>query len=314
MLKYKKNPVIINKIIDLIKMPINFFKLKYKFNNVESLSCNPFFIIGSGRSGNTLLRAMLCNNKLISIPPESYVLGDMGRKFKRFNYLPWKELVEIIIGELESHSQFYTWGVNFHDAYYKLLNIPTKQKTLDKIIDEIYLTYSKKYFPEAKIWGDKTPQNVFSLDMINKIFPNAKYIHIIRDGRDVVNSYLKIKRYDNVEKACNRWLNSIELVNKFKKKKSNSNFIELKYEKLVKNPEIEIKRVCNFLNISYDEIMLKPYLNKEKLGDVDKLEHHYGLNRQINSDSIGKWKEGLNKKEKEICTKLLNEELKKLGY
>ena len=314
-MKYNQNnyPLFLYKLYDHCKLIKNIFTDRKKIKN--NSNCNsPFFIIGSGRSGNTLLRAVLCNHSKISIPPESYVLPNMVRKFKSYNYLPWKELIKIIIGELESHNQFYTWEIDISPVYQRLLKIDNKDRTLQTIVNEIYTYYSEEKFPGFEIWGDKTPLNTLNLGWINKLYPNAKYIHIIRDGRDVVSSYLKMGRYDTVEEACQRWNNSINLAKKFGSNKGERQYYEIRYENFVTNPKDEINKVCNFLNIEYEKGMTDHRNSIDVLGDVKKLKHHNNLKRPINDDSIEKWKKNLNKKEKCLTNKYLEENLQKLGY
>ena len=248
-------PIFIYKIYDSFEFVKNLFK-KHPINN-NNLSCTPFFIIGSGRSGNTLLRSILCNHKEISIPPESYVLKDIFRKYKTFNFLNWEDKIKLILGEFESHEEFYTWEIDLQPVYRKLLLIDDEKRTLSNIIDEIYKHYSEIKFPEANIWGDKTPINTLYLHWIYKMFPNAKYIHLIRDGRDVVSSYLKMGRYNNIQEAADRWSKSIKKSQELSKRTNQDQYYELYYEEMVSNPKEEIKKLCSFLNIEFDENILK---------------------------------------------------------
>lgn len=308
----RKYPLFLYKIYDNLKLIRNLFFNQKKIKN-ENDNNSPFFIIGSGRSGNTLLRAVLCNHSKISIPPESYVLPNMVRKFKSYNYLPWRELIKIIVGELESHNQFFTWEIDISPVYQKLLKVDKQNQTLQTIVNEIYTYYSEEKFPNFEIWGDKTPLNTLNLDWLNKLYPNAKYIHIIRDGRDVVSSYLKMGRYNNTEDACRRWNKSIELGRKFGVDKGN-NYYEIRYEEFVTSPKEEIKKVCNFLNIKHENGITNHKENNDILGDVNKLEHHNNLSRPINNDSIGKYERNLDKNEIKKIVSLIKDNLVELNY
>jgi hypothetical protein len=308
----RKYPLFLYKIYDNLKITRNLFLNEKKIKNDNNNS--PFFIIGSGRSGNTLLRAVLCNHSKISIPPESYVLPKMVRKFKSYNYLPWRELIKIIVGELESHNQYFTWELDISPVYQRLLKIDKKDRTLQTIVNEIYTYYSEEKFPGFEIWGDKTPLNTLNLGWLNQLFPNAKHIHIIRDGRDVVSSYLKMGRYDNIEDACWRWNRSIELGQKFGNDKSKENYCEVRYEDFVTNPKKEIKEICKFLDIKYEDRMTDHRENIDVLGDVNKLKHHNNLSRAINDNSIGKYKQNLNKNQIEKMIRLIKDNLIKLNY
>ena len=307
------SPLYIHKIYNRLKSFQNPFSNRYQVINDESnLSCIPFFIIGSGRSGNTLLRSILSGNSDISIPPESYRIPFAIKKFHIFNNRDWEDIVPQVLKEFEDCKEFYTWEIDIRDAQKRLENIADSKRTLSNIFDELFCTYAEKHSPGSKIWGDKTPMNTLYLDWIGTVFPRSKFIHIIRDGRDVASSYLKMERYDTILEAANRWINSIESAQSFGSK-IKENYIEIRYEELVTKPEEVIKDTCDFLDIDYDSKMLDHTKQVKKLGDTDK-EHHSNLSKPISSDSVGKWRNNLSESDQESITKLLHKHLQRLGY
>ncbi len=307
------SPLYIHKIYNRLKSFQNPFSNRYQVINDESnLSCIPFFIIGSGRSGNTLLRSILSGNSDISIPPESYRIPFAIKKFHIFNNRDWEDIVPQVLKEFEDCKEFYTWEIDITDAQKRLENIADSKRTLSNIFDELFCTYTEKHSPGSKIWGDKTPMNTLYLDWIGTVFPRSKFIHIIRDGRDVASSYLKMERYDTILEAANRWINSIESAQSFGSK-IKENYIEIRYEELVTKPEEVIKDTCDFLDIDYDSKMLDHTKQVKKLGDTDK-EHHSNLSKPISSDSVGKWRNNLSESDQESITKLLHKHLQRLGY
>ena len=307
------SPLYIHKIYNRLKSFQNPFSNRYQVINDESnLSCIPFFIIGSGRSGNTLLRSILSGNSDISIPPESYRIPFAIKKFHILNNRDWEDIVSQVLKEFEDCKEFYTWEIDITDVQKRLENIADSKKTLSNIFDELFCTYTEKHSPGSKIWGDKTPMNTLYLDWIGTVFPRSKFIHIIRDGRDVASSYLKMERYDTILEAANRWINSIESAQSFGSK-IKENYIEIRYEELVTKPEEVIKDTCDFLDIDYDSKMLDHTKQVKKLGDTDK-EHHSNLSKPISSDSVGKWRNNLSESDQESITKLLHKHLQRLGY
>ena len=307
------SPLYIHKIYNRLKSFQNPFSNRYQVINDESnLSCIPFFIIGSGRSGNTLLRSILSGNSDISIPPESYRIPFAIKKFHILNNRDWEDIVSQVLKEFEDCKEFYTWEIDITDVQKRLENIADSKRTLSNIFDELFCTYTEKHSPGSKIWGDKTPMNTLYLDWIGTVFPRSKFIHIIRDGRDVASSYLKMDRYDTILEAANRWINSIESAQSFGSK-IKENYIEIRYEELVTKPEEVIKDTCDFLDIAYDSKMLDHTKQVKKLGDTDK-EHHSNLSKPISSDSVGKWRNNLSESDQESITKLLHKHLQRLGY
>lgn len=303
----------VHKIYNRIKSFQNPFSNRYQIVNDESnLSCIPFFIIGSGRSGNTLLRSILSGNSDISIPPESYRLPFAIKRFHISNNRDWKELFPEVLDEFKNCKEFYTWDINLQDVHNRLDSIAESKRTLSNIFDELYCTYSEKHNPDSKLWGDKTPLNTLYLDWISSVFPQSKFIHIIRDGRDVVSSYLEMKRYSSVDEASKRWNHSINFAQRFGSKIGES-YMEIRYESLVNKPKEVIMEVCNFLDVEYNSKILDHTSQIDKMGDTDK-SHHSNLSKPISSESVGKWKNNLSENNQKRVTKLLYTSLHRLGY
>ena len=165
------SPLYIHKIYNRLKSFQNPFSNRYQVINDESnLSCIPFFIIGSGRSGNTLLRSILSGNSDISIPPESYRIPFAIKKFHIFNNRDWDNLISQVLKEFKDCKEFYTWEIDITDVQKRLEDIADSKRTLSNIFDELFCTYAEKHSPGSKIWGDKTPMNTLYLDWIGTVF------------------------------------------------------------------------------------------------------------------------------------------------
>lgn len=301
-----KVPLFVVRLNDTLKLVFRFFFNRSKFTNTHEFE-EPFFIIGSGRSGNTLLRSILVSSNEISIPPESYVWPRIIRKFSTYSFLPWDVLSSIVISEFESFKEFYTWEINIHSAYLKAKNLPKTQRTLSNVLNIVYSTYNDEKNIKVNRWGDKTPINTIYINKILKIFPKAQYIHILRDPRDVVCSYVKAGLYDNYEDAASFWKEATKKAEWLKRKLPKNQFYEIKYENLVQNPEHEIKEICKFLNITYSDKLLNFWKNTESLGDVKYGNHHKNVGNPISASSIGKWKEVLSNEDLDKINRIIKE-------
>ncbi|MCP4424416.1 MAG: sulfotransferase [Chloroflexi bacterium] len=286
---------------------------RYPLQNGRSVGIRPFFIIGSGRSGNTLLRAMLTTHDDLSIPPESYVLGAVVREYNRYSFLPWHILSRLVISRFESHHQFHAWEISLRSVYQSALDLQPDQRTLAHLLDLIYRVYSAQKRPSAQRWGDKTPSNTLRLDELELVFPQAQYIHMIRDGRDVVSSYLQAGIYREIEQAAHRWRVSVERGRQLGRKIGDGRYMEVRYEALVADPEAELRGVCLFLDIEFQSDMLDFWQTADQLGDAN-LPHHANVKNPINLASIGRWRENLTAVEQELVQQLLGPTLDALGY
>ena len=279
----------------------------------EALSCNPFFIIGSGRSGNTLLRAMLVAHPDLSIPPESFVLPAVIRKFYRYDYILWPDLAWMVITEFETYPEFRFWELDTRELYERALALPEKERSLAKLLDLIYVAYEEKHQPGAKRWGDKTPMNTLCLERLNWVYPNAQYIHIIRDGRDVAASYLAAGIFPDLKSACARWVTSIERAQEFGKRVGPERYCEVRYEGLVRNPAPCLQNLSAFLEVTYSEIMLDFWKVSDQLGDTQQ-KHHTNLKNPVNPKSIGRWREKFDGDTQGQMDQWLRGKLRELGY
>lgn len=161
----------------------------------------------------------------------------------------------------------------------------------------------------------KAPKYILFLDEIFKYFPNTKFIHIIRDGRDVVASmqqyYEKLegKRYP-LGYCARLWAVAI---NQGKKHRLNKNYMEIRYEDLLDNPYKIMKRVAKFLQI-------KP-LSKQKIVSFHKQidstkipTHKTQISKGLYKSKIGRWKNDFSEKDKEEFNKIAGNILRELKY
>jgi protein-tyrosine sulfotransferase len=298
--KFKSSlPIFAVLLFEKFKLFLAVFK-SYKIKNPHS----PLLIIGSGRSGNTLLRSMLTQGGEIVFPPESYVWPRLYRKSLALSELNWEDYSKIVLGEFISYKEFYTWDYDLTHLFQEVLLLPKSEQNLGGIINLIYTDYAKKFSNQENIrWGDKTPINTIYIDKIIKIFPKAKIIHIVRDPRDVASSYVKAGLEKDYKSAIEIWDLSVSKANKLKNILPRDQFIEVKYEDLVRNPEIVLKNVCDFSNLNFSVEMLDFWKNFDNLGDTNKHEHHKNLSNPLSTDSIGKWKKSINSEvEKELLS------------
>jgi protein-tyrosine sulfotransferase len=275
----------------------------------------PFFIIGAARSGNTLLRALLVGHSEISIPPESYVLGGIIRQWDRHNFRDWNELVDSVIGEFESHPEFSTWEIDLAPVRDNLHVFNPNQRSLAKIVDAIYRHYSAVKFPGFRMWGDKTPLNTERIILIDRVFPAARHIHMLRDGRDAVSSAVKAGMFDgSVEGACRSWQLRTRNALQLGRRIGVGRYLELRYEDLVSGPRDAVVRVCDFLGVDFEEQMMAHDRAFGNMGDTQTLDHHAQVGQAVTTDSVGKWRERLTDAQAHTVERILHKDLSRLGY
>jgi len=281
------------------------------------LHCNediaPFFIVGAGRSGTTLLRRILVASRQVHIPPETYVLSQVIEHYCRNAYLDWSTLVQQCMALFELHPEFATFHISVRPLLPGLLALPEKERSLARILDMFYRYHAEQTGVNCERWGDKTPINTFALNDIYAVFPKARFIHLLRDGVDVVHSYVSTGLIPNIEHAAERWRDAVKLAHDFSVKHAGA-CIELRYEALSCDSNIEMDRVCAFLNIHYDESMIDQLEHTSVMGDMSTYEHYQHANEAVSSRYVGKGRETLSGEQQQRINKVIGDTLKAMGY
>ncbi len=298
-------------------LPGNRFPLA---DTADTLSCQPLMFVSAGRSGTTLLRSMLVTGGEIAIPPESYALSFAALQYQAMQEQSWYNLVRLIVSLFEGLESFKLWEMSMHPVYVKARSLPPAERSLARIIDLIFLEYAAQHVPNAHLWGDQTIQNAQRLPWIMQTFPQARYLHVLRDGRDVIGSYLKnreaipyVDNSDIIEFALERWRSAVQAATNAKKQLPAEQFLEIRYEDLVQSPEPVLQRVCNFAGIHCTPQMLNYWQSDTTVEDRYQ-SFHQNLKKPVFASSIGSWQTRLNDPQKEQIQRELGSLLTQTGY
>jgi hypothetical protein len=245
------------------------------------------FIVGCGRSGNTLLRRLLMENFDIYLPSETYVLPRQVNQYCFSAHLKWPEKVDTILSMLENHPEFETFGIDSVSEFkVAAKKWPVDQQSFLDLIKGLYKWLGEKSNAPGNWLGDKTPLNTLNLGILHNAFPKAKFIFLERDPVDVVQSYLEAGLYQNAGDAADRWRRSLKCWQSFRKLKSEKDFLELRYEDLVADPIAALEKIGNQFCIP--ERKEEKKIEPTALGDVGSRQHHSNVQNTPSTTSIGK--------------------------
>ena len=275
----------------------------------------PFFIVGSGHCGTTLLRAMLEAHPGVHIPPEN-PLGGVVRDYRRYSRLPWNAVLRVTLGGLAFRHRWELFGLPLGPLVGKLNALPPVDRNLATVLDALYRAHTAQYKPSAERWGDKTPGNVFALDALRAVFPDLRVIHMLRDGRDVVRSYMIATRGDvggNLPGAAGRWLRAVHAGRAFGARYPGL-YLEVRYEELVHDPNATSQRVATFLGIELHERMLRHHELDLPLDDIKGFAHLDGVRGPVHKTAIGRWRTTFDAAQITELHRLMGPTLEELGY
>ncbi len=270
----------------------------------------PFFIIGSGRSGTTLLRMILCSHSKITIPPETWYIIPLVKELpinKMLDRLQISRAIDIVT----SHYRWPDMGISTKELISKINDL--KVLFLKDILNIIYDSHLKLHGKSR--WGDKTPPYIQIVPELNALYPDAKFIHLIRDGRDVTKSFHDKRWFGPfLHKNVKEWKSSINISATYKNKEYSNRIIEIKYENLVTNIEDVVRKICLFIDESFEPQMLQWRKNIKDNVPLREIDIHNKLFRPPRHSDLYRWQRELNKKEIFIIEAHLKRELNVAGY
>lgn len=186
---------------------------------------------------------MLDSHPELAIPPESHFLA----AFLREPLTP-----QGFLDLLSTHERFAKWELPIEEVSEAF----SEQGVSDapSAIRTLYSTYAKR---EGKPrWGDKTPGYVRRVRELGELLPEAHFIHLIRDGRDVALSWMQTPfSPGSVAETAERWRRFVRMGRKGGSELI-GRYLEVKYERLVAEPEVVLREVCAFIDIRFDPVML----------------------------------------------------------
>jgi poly-gamma-glutamate synthesis protein (capsule biosynthesis protein) len=258
--------------------------------NIKKNCDTPFLIVGAGSSGSTLLSVLLDKHPLIACGPEISVFNkrEIYGDYSHFQKLlpKWIEYGLATDGQAEYREFFFNL-----DAYFLskelLINLALKTNSLRSFFDAFFGIYLDKRNKE--IWGEKTGSNAYCIREFKKLYPKARIIHIVRDGRDVVCSLLR--RPNNSPYHCvSHWLFNASSAIAARKMEE---YLEIKYEDLVNNPERCLRKICEHIGVEYNHSMMSAdageYWKKNAGQNIHSSWNATPLSNHISKGSISRY-------------------------
>ncbi|NHZ84676.1 MAG: hypothetical protein GWP19_02210, partial [Planctomycetia bacterium] len=282
----------------------------------DILNQNPIFIAGAHKSGTSLLRSLLDGHSSIyAIPIETHyfqlvkfwVDNEYRKQFPKI--LSNEQLILRFINWIDKSnkskdklSDSITMNVFDLKKFKKIISKCEKDDSdkirIQKYFAAIYYSQFSKQIPANIRIVEKSVENAeFAVDLA-QYFPNAKFIHILRNP---YSNFVSLRKYKSIKFGYPIMRRIIRtLYNNYyflsHNKRRINNYYVLKYEDLVSDPRREIERLCNFLNLTFEEILLTPTsLGKLWAGNSTSGTQFWG----IDTSTLNHWKSNIS--DFEVC-------------
>ncbi len=200
---------------------------------------------------------------------------------------------------------------------------------LGEALRALYGLYAERFGKPR--WGDKTPHYLRRMTLIQGLLPEAHFIHIIRDGRDVA---LSVKDLwfgpDSVEEAARRWQSGIDKARRQARKLPH--YLEVRYEDLVLDTESTLRKIGDFADLPWSPSMLDYHKTAdERLSEMERHNTapdgervrrgpernailHSLTSKPPQRDRIGRWRQEMTAAHRQSFEKVAGETLRGLGY
>ncbi len=270
----------------------------------------PVFV-GSGRSGTTLLRNMFDAHPRLAMCHEAQFVGRLAGRRSRYETGGTLD-TEALVTDLMANSNFRRQGIDETTVRRGLVEAgPTSLAGGIRTIFDLYAMAHGK-----DLYGDKTPGYVTQIAEIADLLPEARFVHIVRDGRDVATSYLDRSEWGpaTMAEAALYWESRVLRGRRAGSALGPERYREVRYEDLVDDPEAVIRSLCGYLGLDFDPAMLRYHEKGEAfVASTKDPEAFTGLTRPV-TRGMRDWRSQMTEDDMALFEAIAGELLADLGY
>ena len=267
----------------------------------------PLLVLGVRRSGTTLLRVMLDRHPELAVPDESYFVPQLADRHLR--HIDPDEFVD----DLRRIDTLAEWNVPLDKVRARL----TERMPIGAAIATVYAVYAEERGKPR--WGDKTPMYMQNLRLLERLFPDALFVHLIRDGRDAALSFLSMPQGLMTETwmqprdpaaFASQWRAEVKAARRLGRRVGDERYLEVRYEDLVGDVESVLRRISAFARLSYEPAMTDYVGNVE---GISAKPHQQSL-RQPPTAGLRDWRLQMSPEDVGAFDRVAGDLLDDLGY
>lgn len=243
---------------------------------------------------------MLNAHPHVAVPPESRFIVEL--------YRDDEVSVDSFLSSLAAHTRFEAWELPIESVRGQLEG--RAEVPYADAITACYRAYASARGKER--WGDKTPRYIEHIPFLSGLFPEACFVHLVRDGRDVALSYADVPfGPKTVTKAAQLWASRVSKGLRTGRTLPSGHYVELRYEELVDEPEKQTRVLCDFLELEFAPEMLEPGRAHR---EVLKRAATYNPRVTEKISRTRSWTEQMPRSQVELFEAVAGDTLSKLGY
>jgi Sulfotransferase family len=270
----------------------------------------PVFLVGSPRSGTTLLSTMLHAHPRIAMPPETSFLLMAYQGREQFGDLTVeqnrRDLARFMTGK---GTRFVDLGLDRKQVMDEIVAAPP---SVGSAAGTIWRAFARSRGKPR--WGDKRPAYWRDVGMIRRTFPDAQIVHLVRDGRACVASLKKVEWWTTgAIGGMATWTLADRELRRAGRRLPSDSYYRLRYEDLLGDPKHELDQLCGFLGEEFDEAMLDYAEAAEDIVPARK-RWHARTRGALNPARIEAWRTQLDPAEIGLFERVSGRALQRNGY
>jgi hypothetical protein len=269
------------------------------------------FVVGEARSGTTLLRVMLDAHPQLAIPPESYFVTGLypfRSRYERAGALDLRRFA----ADLQGLRKFREWDLPA-DSLATAFAEPMPGGTYADAIRLLYGTYAEAHGKPR--YGDKSPGYVSRMGLLAALFPEARFVHIVRDPRSVALSLVEMPKEwgtRTVPEGAARWRHRVGRGHAEGVALGADRYLEIRYEDLVADSERELRRILEFVLLPWDDAVLR--YAERGLSRVPPASRAIHGNVGRAPTATRDWREQMSREDLEAVEAIAGDLLAEMGY
>lgn len=281
-------------------------------------------VVGCPRSGTTLLTVMLDSHPAMAMLPETAFLPHLAPLAAKPGGPSLPEFFRLVTTDRWGRSNWNDIGIDRLVYWRRLCELETFSLTAAlRVLYGIYADALGK-----PLFGEKTPADTHCMPLIEALLPEARFIHLIRDPRDVVLSINKTSIARSVEETAQVWVDAVSVARESAGQVRH--YHEVLFEDLVRNPEDQLHAVCRFLDLPYSSRMLEYEASGARhvnhLGDrmhssllamvprERRAELHPNLTRPLQPDRVAYWRQEMSERDCATVEAVAGPLMRSVGY
>jgi hypothetical protein len=281
------------------------------------------FVVGVNRSGTTLLRMMLDAHPQLTVPPETHFVPQLIETAQESKGAP---APEALLATITSQREWGDFGLTEEELLERFR--AQDPLTAGGALRSFYEAYAERVGKPR--WGEKTPIYVKSMRKIESALPEARFVHVIRDGRDVALSIRdRATKEHPIDRIAERWVRRITRARQQAKRLAH--YREIRYESLILETEPTLREVLEFYELPWDDAVLDYHQRsaqrleemKRELPDQGKrtalsverrMMTHARTTEKPDPRRVSRWRESMDRSDRELFESIAGPLLEELGY